>query len=171
MFRKLLLAVRSGTSRRSPPPVVAVPALVVLSTGLLDPVIDEEAGGARCEPGPVELLQAFDTALVGSVDSVELLAESRLAADVHTVLVSRPSDAGLYVLHAFPGDEDGWGWVRLRFRRDQVPVDAAYHDAEGELVRTLRFTEVRRPRPATFDEVQPPPHIGVNPPVHPPEAR
>lgn len=87
----------------------------------------------------------------------DLVREARLSEDFTFELTSRPANGeGNYVITCVPKPEAPvvWGKVVVEVRADKVPVKIDYFDEDGELARTMEYSNVKmvdgRLAPLTF---------------------
>jgi outer membrane lipoprotein-sorting protein len=76
----------------------------------------------------------------------DLVKANRLADDFTAVVTGRPAGAeGSWTVQLTPKPDAAvvWGRIDVRVRADRIPLDIAYFDEGGALVRTLRFEAVR----------------------------
>ena len=77
----------------------------------------------------------------------DLVKESSMLKDYDYRLVNPPgAEAGFYYIELTPKVETPtvWGRILVTVRRDDyIPVSQKYYDEEGELIRVLKFSEVR----------------------------
>ena len=84
----------------------------------------------------------------------DLVKQSRMKDDYTSTLVERPAEGGpdRYVIELVPKPDAPvvWGKVVVRVRADRQPDRIEYLDEKGQLVRTMRFLDVREMGGRTF---------------------
>ncbi len=77
----------------------------------------------------------------------DLVKESRMADDFSFDLTSEPGVDGAseYVIECLPKPDAPvvWGKVIVKLRADEQPTEITYWDEDGELVRTMSFTDYK----------------------------
>ncbi len=75
----------------------------------------------------------------------DLVKESRMADDFDYQLTEEPAEdgSGQYVVECVPKPDAPvvWGKVIVKLRPDENPTEITYWDEDGELVRTMSFTD------------------------------
>lgn len=77
----------------------------------------------------------------------DLVKASRMAEDYTFELTEQPSEegSGQYVIECTPKPDAPvvWGKVVVKLTADEIPSEITYWDEQGELVRTMTFSDVR----------------------------
>lgn len=77
----------------------------------------------------------------------DLVRESRFADDYNYRYLQRPGEnqQGVYVIEAVPKPDAPvvWGRVIVRVQPNGIPVDVRFYDEQGELARTIEYSDVR----------------------------
>ena len=76
----------------------------------------------------------------------DLVRESRLSEDFDYQITERPEgDSGQWVIELVPKPDAPvvWGKIVATIGADELPRSVAYHDEDGELVRTMTYSDVR----------------------------
>jgi outer membrane lipoprotein-sorting protein len=107
-------------------------------------------------------LKIAGAALSGSwmgshISNDDLVKSSRLADDFTSKLTQEPSASGegSYVIELVPKPDAPvvWGKVVVQVRHDKQPEQITYFDEKGELVRTMKFLEIKEMSGRTFPTV------------------
>jgi outer membrane lipoprotein-sorting protein len=107
-------------------------------------------------------LKIAGAALSGSwmgshISNDDLVKSSRLKDDFTYKLTAEPAEdgTGAYVIELTPNPDAPvvWGKVVVKVRHDKQPLETTYFDEKGELVRTMRFLEIKDMSGRTFPTV------------------
>lgn len=80
------------------------------------------------------------------ISNDDLVKESRLSEDFDYEITEQPTgDTGRWVIELVPKEDAAvvWGKIVAVIGADRIPVEIAYHDEDGELVRTMTYSDVR----------------------------
>jgi len=87
----------------------------------------------------------------------DLVKQSRMKEDYTSTLVSKPAEdgTGVYRIELVPKPDAPvvWGKVAVEVRADRQPLKVEYYDEKGELVRTMKFLEIKEMGGRTFPSV------------------
>lgn len=107
-------------------------------------------------------LKIAGAALSGSwmgshISNDDLVKSSRLKNDFTSKLTAEPAEdgSGTYVIELVPKPDAPvvWGKVVVTVRHDKQPLETTYYDEKGELVRTMRFLDIKEMAGRTFPTV------------------
>lgn len=76
----------------------------------------------------------------------DLVQDSRLSEKFDAKFSKKPVDGeGNYIIDLMPKEDAAvvWGKITLEITPEKVPVSQVYYDEDGELVRTMSFSEVK----------------------------
>ena len=79
------------------------------------------------------------------ISNDDLVRESRLSEDFDYQITERPAgDAGQWVIELTPKPDAPvvWGKIVATIGADKLPRTIAYHDEDGELVRTMTYSNI-----------------------------
>lgn len=107
-------------------------------------------------------LKIAGAALSGSwmgshISNDDLVKSSRLKEDFTYTLTAEPAadGSGAYVIELVPKPDAPvvWGKVVVTVRHDKQPLETTYYDEKGELVRTMKFLDIKEMAGRTFPTV------------------
>lgn len=91
------------------------------------------------------------------ISNDDLVKSSRLREDFTYKLTAEPAadGTGAYVIELVPKPDAPvvWGKLVVKVRADKQPLETTYFDEQGDLVRTMRFLEVKEMAGRTFPTV------------------